>query len=65
MNQVGSGRKNGKEDYTINIMLAAGAFIFKRMMNKWKSSFWRFLSDGISQLSNRIIYPFIIKKHLH
>jgi IS5 family transposase len=27
----------------INIMLAAAAFNFKRMMNKWKISFWNFL----------------------
>lgn len=27
----------------INIMLAAAAFNFKRMINKWKSSFWHFL----------------------
>ncbi len=27
----------------INIMLAAAAFNFKRMMNKWKKSFWPFL----------------------
>jgi transposase, IS5 family len=27
----------------INIMLAAAAFNFKRMMNKWKSSFWLLL----------------------
>ena len=29
----------------INIMLAAAAFNFKRMMNKWKSSFWLFLGQ--------------------
>ncbi|MGB4774597.1 MAG: IS5 family transposase [Daejeonella sp.] len=29
----------------INIMLAAAAFNFKRMMNKWKSSFWHFLEE--------------------
>jgi IS5 family transposase len=27
----------------INVMLAAVGFNFKRMMNKWKSSFWLFL----------------------
>jgi len=27
----------------INVMLAAAGFNFKRMMNKWKSSFWLFL----------------------
>ena len=45
----------------INIMLAAAAFNFKRMMNKWKSSFWHFLSDGFSQLCNRIFNQFMIK----
>lgn len=29
----------------INIMLAAAAFNFKRMMNKWKSSLWHFLKE--------------------
>ena len=29
----------------INIMLAAAAFNFKRMMNQWKSSFWHFLEE--------------------
>lgn len=29
----------------INVMLAAAAFNFKRMMNKWKSSFWQFLEQ--------------------
>lgn len=32
----------GVVGYNINIMLAAAAFNFKRMMNKWKSSFWHF-----------------------
>ena len=32
----------------INIMLAAAAFNFKRMMNKWKSSFWHFLEEIIT-----------------
>jgi IS5 family transposase len=29
----------------INIMLAAAAFNFKRMMNKWESSFYHFLEQ--------------------
>jgi transposase, IS5 family len=29
----------------INVMLSAAAFNFKRMMNKWKSSFWAFLQS--------------------
>lgn len=29
----------------INIMLAAAAFNFKRMLNKWKSSLWLFLQE--------------------
>lgn len=29
----------------INIMFAAAAFNFKRMMNKWKSSFWLFIEN--------------------
>lgn len=29
----------------INIMLAAAAYNFKRMMNKWKSSFYRFFQE--------------------
>ncbi len=31
----------------INVMLAAAGFNFKRMMNKWKSSFWLFLEKVI------------------
>jgi transposase, IS5 family len=31
----------------INIMLAAAAFNFKRMMNKWKSSFWLYIQNTI------------------
>lgn len=37
----------------INIMLAASGFNFKRMMNKWKSSFWHFfqtISIGLKNL---------------
>lgn len=35
---------------SINIMLAAAAFNFKRMMNKWKSSFWHFFQNLFYQL---------------
>lgn len=35
----------------INIMLAAAAFNFKRMMNKWKISFWRFLENIFNHLN--------------
>lgn len=45
----------------INIMLAAAAFNFKRMMNKWRSSFWHFLSNGFSQLCNRFVNQFILR----
>lgn len=34
----------------INIMLAAAAFNFKRMMNKWKSSFYSFFQELYVQL---------------
>ncbi len=40
----------------INIMLAAAAFNFKRMMNKWKSSFWRFLQALYQLLSRQIAF---------
>lgn len=36
----------------INIMLAAAAFNFKRMMNKWKSSFWPFFQKVIYAIFN-------------
>lgn len=36
----------------INIMLAAAAFNFKRMMNKLKSSFWTFLENFFIVLKN-------------
>lgn len=48
----------------INIMLAAAGFNFKRMMNKWKSSFWLFfqnLFQSIFELrfmQNRLILAF-------
>ena len=35
----------------INIMLAAAAFNFKRMMNKWKSSFFVFIQNLIIQFN--------------
>jgi IS5 family transposase len=35
----------------INIMLAATGFNFKRMMNKWKSSFWQFLENIFCSLN--------------
>jgi transposase, IS5 family len=35
----------------INTMLAAAAFNFKRMMNKWKSSFWQFIENILSSLN--------------
>lgn len=40
----------------INIMLAATAFNFKRMMNKWKSSFWLFFQKLFLQLFNFDIF---------
>lgn len=39
----------------INIMLAAAAFNFKRMMNKWKTSFLLLLQKWIIQLKIRIL----------
>lgn len=40
----------------INVMLAAAAFNFKRMMNKWKSSFWQFLEQVfLKYFSSRIL----------
>ena len=39
----------------INIMLAAAAFNFKRMMNKWKSSFFVLLQNLVIQLNNCIL----------
>ena len=40
----------------INIMLAAAGFNLKRMMNKWKSSFWLFFKIVKNVLEN-IFYP--------
>ena len=39
---------------SINILLAAAAFNFKRMMNKWKSSFWHFFQNLFYQLYTTI-----------
>ncbi len=39
----------------INIMLAAAAFNFKRMMNKWKTSFFVFFQNQIIQFNNGIL----------
>jgi transposase, IS5 family len=40
----------------INVMLAAAAFNFKRMMNKWKSSFGFNLKIQIARLIDTIVY---------
>jgi len=40
----------------INVMLAAAAFNFKRMMNKWKSSFWLVFKNQIVDLINSKFY---------
>jgi hypothetical protein len=37
-------------------MLAAAAFNFKSMMNKWKSSFWLELKIQILDLINAMFY---------
>lgn len=41
--RLGRNFYKGIKGDNINIMLAAAAFNFKRMMNKWSSSFWHFL----------------------
>lgn len=41
----------------INIMLAAAAFNFKRMMNKWKSSFLLYFKKLFSSIFDFIILP--------
>ncbi len=33
---------------SVNILLSAAAFNFKRMMNKWKSSFWQFIQTFVN-----------------
>ncbi len=40
----------------INVMLAAAAFNFKRMMNKWKSSLWLRLKNQIVDLIKQAFY---------
>ena len=40
----------------INIMLAAAAFNFKRMMNKWKSSFWHFFENQFLLLLRILVF---------
>lgn len=40
----------------INVMLAAAAFNFKRMMNKWKLSFWLNIKIQIIRLINQWFY---------
>lgn len=45
----------------VNIMLAAAAFNFKRMMNKWKSSFWQFFQQLFYTIENRIFKDFKLK----
>lgn len=45
----------------INIMLAAAGFNFKRMMNKWKSSFWRFFQSIQMSLCNLCYTTFRLK----
>jgi len=47
----------------INIMLAAAGFNFKRMMNKWKKSFFVILQNLIIQFNNCMI-NWIIKSNL-
>jgi IS5 family transposase len=44
----------------INIMLAAAAFNFKRMMNKWKSSFWQFFEISFYAIKN--LFEAILKQ---
>ena len=44
--KIGCGIKGDE----INILLAAAAFNFKRMMNKWKQSILGFFQNGVLQL---------------
>ena len=39
----------------INVMLAAARFNFKRMMNKWKSSFWLFLEQVLLFMNRQLV----------
>lgn len=42
---------------SVNILLSAAAFNFKRMMNKWKSSFWQFFQTIVNAfLVNRELF---------
>lgn len=45
----------------INIMLAAAAFNFKRMMNKWKSSFYSFFQELYFSLESTFINTIPLK----
>jgi IS5 family transposase len=47
----------------INIMLAAAAFNFKRMMNKWKSSFWHLFYHSFQNTFLSICHSFYFKKN--
>lgn len=46
----------------INIMLAASGFNFKRMMNKWKSSFWIIFKTYFFQIKNSFDNLFFQKR---
>lgn len=48
----------GVEGDNINVMLAAAAFNFKRMMRKWKSSFWLIFLRYLNQLFYFRFLPF-------
>jgi len=45
----------------VNIMLSAAGFNFKRMMNKWKSSFWQFFQAIQSYFKNLFYSKFELK----
>lgn len=45
----------------INIMLAAAAFNFKRMMNKCKSSFWFFFTEAFYTITNLLFWNKMFK----
>jgi IS5 family transposase len=47
--------------YNINIMLAAAAFNFKRMMNKWKSSFGHFVQNILQRFFELLLNPNSLK----
>lgn len=46
---------------SINIMLAAAGFNFKRMMNKWKSSFWLYFQTNLIRIQNLFYSKFELK----